>query len=212
MPTELKIQGFCLGDWQTNCYVAHPAGSTDCWIIDAGFGPEPMIDSIEAGGLDPKLLVLTHAHVDHIAGANTIRQRWPQLPIVIHEAEAEFLSRPELNLSAGVGLRITAPPADQLLNHGDTLTLGDLNFEVRHTPGHSPGGVCIYQADNAVAFTGDTLFHDSIGRYDFPTSDGEALMRSIHEQLMTLPDPTRLYPGHMQPTTVGRERQMNPFL
>jgi len=212
MSVELKIHAFTLGQWMTNCYVVHAEGSKTCWIIDAGFDPDPMIEAVKQYGMTPSMLVLTHAHVDHIAGINTVRESWPDLPIAIHEAEAKFLSDPILNLSAGAGMNITAPEPDRLLHHGDTLTLDGLDFEVRHTPGHSPGGICLYQSDCGVALVGDTLFYDSIGRHDFPTSDGEQLMRSIREQLMTLPDPTEVYPGHMQPTTIGRERQLNPFL
>ncbi|MBI1368029.1 MAG: MBL fold metallo-hydrolase [Planctomycetes bacterium] len=211
-PQSPMVHPFTLGPWQTNCYVTHPAGSKACWIIDAGFNPQPMIDAIRQRHLAPELIVLTHAHADHIAGLREVRDAFPDVPILIHEAEADFLTDAELNLSAGFGFPIVAPAADRLLHHGDTLSLADLTFEIRHTPGHSPGGICLHQPDHQLAFTGDTLFRDSIGRYDFPTSDPQALMRSIHEQLLTLPDETKIYPGHMQSTTIGRERRMNPYL
>ncbi len=212
MASELEIAGFCLGPWRTNCYIVWQRGFKRCWIVDASFDPEPMIEMIEERGLEPEMLVLTHAHVDHIAGVREMRSRWPSLPIAIHEAETKFLSDPKLNLSAVLPLPITAPAADRLLHHGDVLQLGDVKFEVRHTPGHSPGGICLYDAEHGLAIVGDTLFEDSIGRSDFPTSNGNQLMRSIHEQLLTLPDETRVLPGHGGATTIGRERAENPFL
>lgn len=212
MAGELEIAGFCLGPWQTNCYVVWQRGGRRCWIVDASFDPESMIEMIEERGLEPELLVLTHAHLDHIAGVRAVRERWPAVLIVMHEAESEFLSDPVLNLSAMMPAPITAPPADRFIKHGDVLEMGDAKFEVRHTPGHSPGGICLYNAQNAVAINGDTLFEDSVGRSDFPTSDGNQLMRSIREQLLTLPDETRVLPGHGPATTIGRERRENPFL
>lgn len=212
MSSKLEIRGYPLGDWQTNCYVIWPAGSSDCWIIDAGFDPEPLAALIRQMKLTPKLLALTHAHLDHIAGVNDLRRIWPGLPIAIHEAEARFLTDPVLNLSGLIGMDLTSPPADRLLRHGDVLMLGDLKFNVLHTPGHSPGGVCFYQPENHAAFVGDTLFNGSVGRSDFPTSDPEALIRSIRERLYTLPGQTQVFPGHGPATTIAREKKSNPFV
>jgi len=208
----LQIHTHTLGPWQTNCYVVHRSRGSDCWIIDAGFEPEPMIAAIREQGLRPVRLILTHAHLDHIAGVNEVRAAWPDLPIDLHEAERDFPTDPELNLAAWAGLAITAPPADRLLAGGEHLELDGMTFEVRHTPGHSPGGITLYNPEQAAAIVGDTLFAGGIGRYDFPTSDGPTLMRSIGEQLLTLPDETAVHPGHGPATTLGRERQSNPFL
>jgi glyoxylase-like metal-dependent hydrolase (beta-lactamase superfamily II) len=212
MAETLHIRGFALGDWMTNCYVVWPEGSRHCWIVDAGFEPSPLIELVREQQLEPQMLVLTHAHVDHIAGIDAIRAAWPTLPIAIHQAEAGFLQSPELNLSIILEEPIVAPAAERLLIDGQTLTLDTERFEVRHTPGHSPGGICLYSADHDVALVGDTLFRDSIGRYDFPTSDGQALYDSIRQRLLTLPDQTRVLPGHGPETTIGRERRSNPFL
>lgn len=211
MPAKLHIDTFTLGDWATNCYVLH-VDSGECWIVDVGFDPQPMLAFIEHKRLTPRRIVLTHAHVDHIAGLTLARKRWPDVPIAIHEAEREFLTTPALNLSIVLEQAIVAPEADAALAHGDTLRLDDLTFEVRHTPGHSPGGITLYQPDHAVALVGDALFAGSIGRTDFPTSDHAALIQAIHTQLLTLPDATRLLPGHGPETTVAHERQTNPFL
>ena len=238
MSSRLHIETFCLGDWQTNCYVLHTDTSDDpqlagqekksngekterdngeeegrkCWIVDAGFGSEAMVQYIQSRGLRPQQVVLTHAHVDHIAGLSVIRAQWPDIPIVIHEAEREFLTQPMLNLSIVLAQPLVAPLATGTLSHGQRLELDGLSFEVRHTPGHSPGSVTLYQADAGVALAGDTLFAGSVGRTDFPTSDHGALMESIRTQLYTLSDDTRVLPGHGPETTVGREKQTNPYV
>lgn len=207
---QLTIQTFCLGQWQTNCYVLSVGRA--CWIVDAGFDPEPMLDAIDQRGLKLEKVVLTHAHLDHIAGLNTVRRRHPGVPIVIHVDEQEFLTDTRLNLSAAFAEPVVAPEATDLLTHGDTLDLAGVTFEVLHTPGHSPGGITLYQPDHHVAIVGDTLFAGSIGRFDFPTSDGPRLMQSIQEQLLTLPDDTRVLPGHGPETTIAHERATNPYL
>lgn len=207
---SLQIETFALGPWETNCYVL---STTDgCSIIDAGFDPEPMLSHLRERGLTPQQVILTHAHVDHIAGLHEIRQAFPDVPILIHRDEQAFLTDTALNLSAFLADPVVAPEPTGTFTHGDALTLGSLTFHIRHTPGHSPGGVCLYQPDHQVALVGDTLFYRSIGRHDFPTSDGPTLLRSIREQLLTLPDATRVLPGHGPETTIAAERQSNPYL
>ncbi len=209
--SALTVKCFALGDWMTNCYVLHGAGRS-CWIVDAGFEPDELVAYVRERSLTPSAIVLTHAHVDHIAGLAQMHRLWRDTPILIHEAELDFLSDPELNLSAYLAQPIVAPRPTAALRHGQTLTLEATTFEVRHTPGHSPGGVTLYQKDAPLALVGDTLFASSIGRHDFPTSNYHDLMRSLHDQLLTLPDPTRVLPGHGSETTIGRERAGNPYL
>ena len=211
MSEPLHIETFTLGDWMTNCYVLYNA-SGSCWLVDVGFEPEPMFAFIERRDLTPRQVVLTHAHVDHIAGLSELSLRWPALPLLIHEAERDFPGDPMLNLSIVLASPVVAPAPSGTFAHGDVLKLDGIDFEVRHTPGHSPGGVCLYAPEHAVALVGDTLFAGSIGRHDFPTSDGATLMRSIADQLLTLPDTTRVLPGHGPETSVGRERATNPYL
>jgi hydroxyacylglutathione hydrolase len=210
--SDLRIETITLGPFATNCYVAWPDGSRTCWIIDASFQPDELIDTVRAASLEPAALVLTHAHVDHIAGVQTVRQAWPTIPVMIHEAERHWLADADLNLSGLYGLPVTAGPPDRLLRDGQTLELDGLAFQVLHTPGHSPGGIALYQPQIKVLFAGDTLFFDSIGRSDFPNADGPTLLNSIHTRLLTLPDDVRIYPGHGPDTTIGRERRENPFL
>jgi hydroxyacylglutathione hydrolase len=211
MSNPLQIEGFCLSQFMTNGYIVWIEGDRECWIIDAPGDPQPMIEAIEARGLQPSRLLLTHGHADHIAGIDAVHAKW-KIPVSIHEAEAEFLTNPELNLSAFFDMPFTVAPADELLRGDESLTLADRAFEILFVPGHSPGSICFHQPEAKIAVVGDTLFAGSIGRTDFPTSDGPALLEGIREKLLTLDDETRLFPGHMDPTTVGQEKQHNPFV
>lgn len=214
---QLHIETFTLGDWMTNCYVLHltdDAGiaSPACWIIDAGFEPAPMVRYIQRQKLQPQRVILTHGHVDHIAGLHAIRAAFPGVPIDIHAQEAAFLTEPSLNLSVVLEEPVIAPAATGTLAHGQKPALGPMTFEVRHTPGHSPGGISLHQPEAGVVFVGDALFAGGVGRTDFPTSDHDALFLAIRSQLMPLPDETRVYSGHGPSTTIGRERKTNPFI
>lgn len=216
--TQPRIRPFVLGEWQTNCYVVSPdhahgkPSGQPCWIVDCGFDPDEMLDWIEQQQLQPQAILLTHAHLDHIGGVERALGRLGRVPIMIHEAEAGFCEDPLLNLSAMIGMPTTCPAPDRLLKHGDVLELGDTRWRVLHTPGHSPGGACFVNEAFKQAIVGDTLFYDSIGRYDFPTSNANDLRRSIHEVIMKLDDDFAVYPGHGPDTTVGRERRNNPFV
>lgn len=223
---QLCIQPYCLGDWQTNCYVVHQMANhgdeslspkstpvrTPCWIVDAGFDPDDLIAYVRDNNIEPQAVLMTHAHVDHIAGLHAVREAFPDVPILIHADEAEFLTDTMLNLSAMTPYPTVAPEATDTLVHGQVLELADFTCEVRHTPGHSPGGVAFCFLDKKIAIVGDTLFAGSVGRTDFPTSNHDAMFNSIREQLLTLPDDTQVLPGHGPVTTVGRERETNPFL
>ena len=161
--------------------------------------------------------MLTHAHCDHIAGAFDVVKAFSQggagaLPVWVHEAERDWLSNPMLNLSALMGLPVTAPEAARLLREGDELELAGEKWRVLHTPGHSPGGITLWHEASGTAIVGDALFAGSIGRTDFPGSSFEVLARSIREKLYKLPDETRVLPGHGPETTIGREKRSNPFV
>jgi len=205
------IQPFPLSDWQTNCFVVHPDGGDACWLVDVGFGPKPLLDYIAQHQLTPQAIVLTHAHVDHIAGIKDIRAVYPDLPILIHAQENAFLTTPELNLSAFLAQPVTAPEATGELTDGQTLDWSGQTVTVRHVPGHSPGSVALIFEGQGEAIVGDTLFAGSVGRTDFPNSDTETLLASIRNVLYTLPDDTTIYPGHGPSTTIGEEKKNNPF-
>ncbi len=206
------VRGFPLGPFETNCYVVRAPGDPACWIIDAGFQPDALIDHVRSEDLAPERIILTHAHVDHMAGLEEIRRAFPGVPTSIHEAEREWLTNPVLNLSAGWGEMITARPPEDLLSGGEELELAGTRWSVLFTPGHSPGGITLYNDASLQALVGDTLFAGSIGRHDFPTSSFDDLQRSIREYLYSLPDDTTVFPGHGPETTIGREAQTNPFV
>ena len=214
MLNRLAVEKFTLGDWGTNCYVLHldsmPSGK--CWIIDAGFSPDPLINYVRQSGLVPEMVLLTHAHIDHIAGLHAIRAAWQEIPILINSCERNFLADPALNLSIALDEPFEGPEPTGLLEPGATLRLDGVAFQVRHTPGHSPGGVTFYVPDEKLAFVGDTLFAGSVGRTDFPTSDSSALKHSIDSQLLSMPDSTLILPGHGPTSAIGHERRTNPFL
>lgn len=209
------IECFVLGPWQTNCYIVTNTqnASKNCWIVDAGFDPEPMLNFINTRELKPVRLIFTHAHVDHIGGAQKIIDMLDyKISIAIHKAEVDFLTDPSLNLSAFLENPVIAPAATEQLDDGAELELDGSFWKIIHTPGHSPGGITLYHQESAQALVGDTLFAGSIGRYDFPTSNGATLAYSIKERLLTLPDNTTIYPGHGTASTIGHERTTNPFL
>ncbi|MGE3106907.1 MAG: MBL fold metallo-hydrolase [Phycisphaerales bacterium] len=222
-----RVECFTLGPYGTNCYVVSVAGDGAsgevggggrCWIVDASFEPAPIIRHVRESGLAPEALVLTHAHVDHIAGASEVVSAFSdpasgsRLPVWIHADEEQWLSDPVLNLSAMGGAAVTAPGPDRLLRHGDMLDLGGSRWRVIHTPGHSPGGITLYCAEAGTAIVGDALFAGSIGRTDFPGGDHELLLRSIRQRLFSLPGDTRVFPGHGPRTTIDREKRFNPFV
>jgi glyoxylase-like metal-dependent hydrolase (beta-lactamase superfamily II) len=211
MPPTITI--FSPGPYATNCYVLE--SSDHLAIIDAGFEPADMIeflnDRITKGAILDALL-LTHAHVDHIAGVADVRRAFPSIKVLIHEAEKDWLGDSRLNLSMFSGFPIATKAPDRLLKNNDSITIGDCEFEVRHTPGHSLGSVTYFNAANKFAFVGDALFAGSIGRTDFPGCSFERLEKSIRERLYTLPDDTRVLPGHGPATTIGREATSNPFV
>jgi len=212
MQSEPHIEMFTLGMWQTNCYVVWVEGGDECWLVDAGFEPGPMIDAVNQRGLQPSKLILTHGHLDHVAGMADITAAFAGISVLIHPDERTYPGDPVNNLSQPFGMPMAAPDPTGTIQPGDDLTLGGLTFEVRHTPGHSPGGITLYQPDTRHAIVGDTLFAGSIGRYDFSHSDGAALMRSIQTQLLSVPDDVNVHPGHGPTTTIGTERRSNPFI
>lgn len=211
-PVTDRVTRFELGPFMTNCYVLRGVRGSACWIIDAGFAPEVLINHVREQGLAPEQVVLTHAHADHIAGLDAVREAFPGIPVALHEDELHWLDNADLNLSSNFGLPLTFAQAERTLRDGDTLELEGEAWSVMHTPGHSPGSVSLYNEGAGLCFAGDTLFRASIGRFDFPASDGARLFASIRERLYTLPDETIVLPGHGPVTEIGREKRTNPHV
>ena len=197
-----------------NALLVWPDGERECWVVDPGLPPqaEELIAAVRKRALTLRAIVLTHGHVDHIAGVAEVKAAFAEASIWAPRDEEHMLLDADANLSGVFGVPIVAPPADRLLEPGETLTLGPLAWDVRDVAGHSPGGLAFYCEAAGVAIVGDALFADGIGRYDFPGSSGERLLANIHDHLMSLPDKTVVYSGHGLATTIGRERVSNPYL
>lgn len=209
------IKVIALGVYQTNCMVVTDGKAEPgkhCLIVDCGYEPDELLSYVEQQQLKAERVVLTHAHADHIAGLSELHSRLGPVPITMHRSEEDWLNNPMLNLSAALGLNITAPGASEFLTEGDTVGIGGVVFEIRETPGHSPGGISLIHQDSKTAIVGDSLFNASIGRTDFPGSSFEQLAASIRGKLYTLDPETRVYPGHGPTTTIGREMKTNPFV
>jgi len=204
------LQGFPVGPVGANCYIFGDDAAREVFVIDPGEEPDRILQALRQLGARPVALVNTHGHFDHIQGVEAVR-RATGAPFWIHEAEAEILTHGPARAKMLFGLDLPPSPApDRWLVEGDRLRVGGLTLTVRHTPGHSPGGVCLL--GDGLVFTGDTLFAGSIGRADLPGADMATLLASIARVLLPLPDETVCYPGHGPVTTIGEERRTNPFL
>jgi len=207
------IDSLALGAYETNCYVLRSSeGAKYCLIVDAGLGANKLIEFLQENQLNPVAVVLTHGHIDHIEGVAALRAEFPEIKVHIHKLDAEMLTEPYTNLSAMTGVPFSIEPADFLLEDQSVIEQAGIKLKVLHTPGHTPGGICLYSEDEVVVFTDDTLFADSIGRTDFPNGDTEQLLQSIREKLFILPDETKVYSGHGPSTSIGHEKKYNPFL
>jgi len=209
----MKIDCLMLGEYQTNCYLLRSGEEArESLVVDPGLGAEELIAFLAERQIAPVAVVLTHGHIDHIAGIGALRENYPDIKVLIHELDAEALSNPAANLSGMMGRGFTTGPADILLKDGDWIEQAGLRLQVLHVPGHSPGGICLYSSDEGVVFTDDALFAESIGRTDFPGGSMSQLLGCIKEKLWPLPAETVVYPGHGPSTTIAREKACNPFL
>lgn len=203
------IKGMEVGAVACNCYLVGCEETKKAAIIDPGAAASAIINMIKSSGYVVETIINTHGHVDHI-GANNEVKKHTGAKLMIHRLDAKMLTSSAANFSMFMGNPVTSAAADQLLDEGSIVKVGNLELKVLHTPGHTPGGICL--VNDKVIFSGDTLFYGSIGRTDFPGGSYEALIKSIKDKLMIYPDETVVYPGHGPATSIAFERQYNPFL
>lgn len=206
----LRAEQYVVGPVMTNCYFAVNEDTGEMLVIDPGDSAERLIAKINEKKLSPVAVLLTHGHFDHASAAKEVAEAFG-IPIYAHEMEKETLETPSINLCGMVGERASYH-ADRYVKDGDILDLAGFSIQVLYTPGHTKGGCCYYIEKEQALFAGDTLFFESVGRTDFPGGSASVLLRSIQEKLMPLPGQTKVYTGHNETTTIGWERQNNPFL
>ncbi|MFA5513621.1 MAG: MBL fold metallo-hydrolase [Sphaerochaetaceae bacterium] len=217
----MVVKNFQLGPLGTNCYLC--IVNSEVWVIDPGFEGEKIVSYCQNNNLAIEGIILTHYHWDHVLGIPPIIEMNPKIPLYVHKNDSNsiggeknlLLSRLALAVDSSLQDRFikmweALPKASVLLQDGDFIKKCD--FKVIHTPGHSSGSICLYNAKSGILFSGDTLFHSSIGRVDLPGGDAKAILPSIKSKLMVLPSETVVYPGHGEPTTIGNEAKNNPYL
>jgi len=205
----IEILQLPLGPLQTNCYILVDEETLDTAVIDPSWNGRAIAATLDERGGNLTHILLTHGHFDHVAGLAELKAEKPA-PIYIHPEAIDMLRNATMS-AALWNIRFPSPP-DEMLAEGQVLRIGETAVHVLFTPGHAPGHVSFYLPDHGVVFDGDVLFQQSIGRTDLPGGDYDLLLRSIREQLLTLPDETQVLPGHGPATTIGAEKQTNPFL
>ncbi len=203
----IEVTKIEVGQFETNCYILTPREGGESVVIDPGANPECILSHLE--GLTVRYIINTHGHCDHI-GANGVVKAATGAEILIHEDDAPMLTNPQGNLSILWGQGVTSSPADRCLEGEEEIRLDGFSLKVIHTPGHSPGGICLLW--DRLLFSGDTLLAGSVGRTDLPGASWSVLLQSIRERLLTLDNEVVIKPGHGPSSTIGEEKRWNPFL
>ena len=207
---DLRVDCLELGALPTNTYLVWNAETRECLLIDPSDGFEEIEQRLREKELKPTAVYITHGHDDHIGSVNDLKRRYGLLVYLMKEEE-EFTESVQYNLSMVFGHPRAIEP-DMFFVDGQEVSVLGTKMRALLTPGHTPGGGCYYFPEEKMIFTGDTLFWESVGRSDFPGGSASALIRSIREKLMTLPDDVSVLPGHGPLSTIGHERRYNPFL
>ncbi len=220
-----KLSCKTLGPIGTNCYTVINEDTNEAILIDATGEADILLREVKSAGALPKALLLTHAHFDHIDAVDKVRAEYPDIEVIIGEKDAPLMENPSLNLSLAFLGKPFSTKADRTVSDGEEIEFIGLKIKCIEVPGHTVGGMCYYfeldiENDEGeilpinrqrILFDGDTLFRRSIGRSDFPTGDGELLIRSIDAKLLVLPEDTKIFPGHDSETTVGSEKKNNYY-
>lgn len=210
------IRQMALGPIQANCFILGCKKTRQAVVIDPGDDADRILTSLAGERLTVVHIINTHGHFDHV-GANKRLKATTGADILIHSADAPMLAQLSATAAAWGLAAENSPPADRLLENGDTISFGTHTLKVLYTPGHTTGGICLYTeyphagAQEKAVFVGDTLFAGSIGRTDFPGGNFDTLISSIRTQLFSLDEDVKVYPGHMGSTTIGVEKRTNPF-
>ena len=205
------LETFPVGPLQCNCTILGDEATREAIVVDPGDNIPEILSRLQKHGLGLRQIVITHAHIDHVGGA-VLLKRATGAPVFLNQKDLGLLSAMEMQAGwIGVPTPEVAPP-DASAEDGLTVGLAALPGEVIHTPGHTPGSICLLFQKQNLLLAGDTLFAGSIGRTDLPGGDGRQILRSLRNRLLILPDTTRVFPGHGPETTIGEERQSNPFL
>jgi hydroxyacylglutathione hydrolase len=200
-----------VGPLQCNCSILGDEASREAIVVDPGDDISRIMALLRQHSLTVKQIVITHAHIDHIAGAAKLKQL-TGAPILYNQNDLPLVKMMDMQANwLGVGVP-EVPPPDDNLDDGKLIAITGLSGSILHTPGHTEGSVCLYLPERGLLIAGDTLFAGSVGRTDLPGGNTRKLLASIHERLLTLPDEVTVIPGHGNRTTIGQERTSNPFL
>ncbi len=205
----MLIKTLPVGPLQVNCFIVGCSKTREAMVVDPGDDGQKILDLLRQEKLQLKTVVNTHGHFDHI-GANRLLVEATGAELLIHEKDVPLMAN-AIQHAALYGLNTTAsPPPSRTLAGGDRFWVGELEVSVLHTPGHSPGGICLLVGGHL--FSGDSLFAGSVGRTDLPGGDHDTLIDGVRKQLLVLPEETRVHPGHGPDTTIGEEKRSNPFV
>lgn len=208
----MKVDFLQAGMLGTNCYFLKNEDTKELLVVDPGGDGKWLAEKIKEDGFVCKGILLTHGHYDHVEGVNDLVDELGAVKVYALDKEKETLDDPKINMSSDIVRNGKSYYADEYFCDGQEVNLAGIDFKVIATPGHTLGGCCFYFESDGILISGDTLFNGSVGRSDFPGGNMDELTKSIKEKLYTLPDETKVLPGHMSPTTIGKEKTSNMFV